>query len=98
MLARAGRPAEAQRVLAKYADFTPADASERPSTVAMVQAALGDRDQSLAGLLQALRIHSGQVAALAVDPVYDSLRGDVRFRELLRQAHLGSTFVASTER
>ena len=43
-------------------------------------------------------IHSGQVLALAVDPVFDSLRGDVRFRELLRQAHLGSTFVASTER
>lgn len=98
VLARAGRPAEARRVLAKYMEAVPADASERPLGVAMVQAALGDTDQSLAGLQQALLIHSGQVAAIAVDPVFDSLRGDVRFRELLRQAHLGSTFVASTER
>jgi TolB-like protein/DNA-binding winged helix-turn-helix (wHTH) protein/Tfp pilus assembly protein PilF len=97
-LARAGRPAEAQRALAKYLDVTAADASERPWMVATVQAALGDRDPALAGLQEALRIHSGQIAALAVDPVYDALRDDGRFRELLRQAHLGSTFVASIER
>ena len=85
-------------MLTKYLTVTPADASERPATVAMVHAALGDTDQSLASLQQALLIHSGQVAALAVDPVYDSLRGDLRFRELLHQARLGSTIVASTER
>ena len=96
--ARAGRRAEAKQVLTEYIAVTPADAAERPATVAMVHAALGDTDQSLASLQQALLIHSGQVAALAVDPVYDSLRGDLRFRELLHQARLGSTIVASTER
>lgn len=47
--------------------------------------ASGDKERAIATLQKAYSLHSNQMTALKVDPVYDPLRQDPRFKELLRQ-------------
>jgi TolB-like protein/Flp pilus assembly protein TadD len=58
-----------------------------PVSIAMIYARLGDKEQSLAWLEKAYRDESG-LFFIEVEPVYDSLRSDPRFRDLLRRAGL----------
>lgn len=53
--------------------------------IALVYAALGDRDQAFAYLWKACEERSVELAYLKVDPLLDSLRMDARFVGLLRQ-------------
>ena len=52
--------------------------------LAPVYAALGQPDQAFASLRQAVDERANLLIYLAVDPDYDSLRADPRFREILR--------------
>jgi hypothetical protein len=57
-----------------------------PYDVATAHAGLGDRAGTLAWLEKAFEERSGWLALwLKVDPSFDALRGDERFRDLLRR-------------
>ena len=58
--------------------------------IAAVYAALGDRDESLKQLEKAYAERSWAMGMLKVNPVFDSLRSDSRFSELLRRMNLES--------
>jgi tetratricopeptide (TPR) repeat protein len=49
-------------------------------------AGLGDKEKWLASLQEAYRQHTNLPTSFKVDPLYDALRSDPRFQELLRGA------------
>ena len=59
-----------------------------PFRVAMVDIGLGNTNQAIAGLQQALVAHDWQVTLLKVEPAFDSLRSDKRFGDLLERVGL----------
>lgn len=50
--------------------------------------AVGDKESALTCLQNAYAQHSGNLTALKIDPIYDSLRADPRFRDLLQRVGL----------
>jgi hypothetical protein len=58
--------------------------------IASLYAGLGDKDQALAWLEKAYAQHSNELTALKVDPGYDNLRSDPRFRTLLHRVGLAN--------
>ncbi|HZR09396.1 MAG TPA: protein kinase, partial [Myxococcales bacterium] len=80
--AKAGDRKEALRIVA--------DLEERsrhqyvaPSNLALVDAALGDKDRAFALLDTAVTVRDAALASLKVDPLWDSIRADPRFTRLL---------------
>jgi TolB-like protein/DNA-binding winged helix-turn-helix (wHTH) protein/lipoprotein NlpI len=59
-----------------------------PYGLAQIYAALGDKEQTFKWLQLALDDHAVWMSYLAVDPVFDSLRSDQRFQDLLRNVGL----------
>ena len=59
-----------------------------PAKLAVLYAALGERDQAFASLERAYAVRDLQMQFLGVDPDYDSLRSDPRFPDLLRRVGL----------
>lgn len=59
-----------------------------PLEVAAVYARLGESDSALEWLEQAMRIDHGWTMFLGVEPAYDSIRSDPRFKDLLRLLRL----------
>ena len=53
--------------------------------IALVFAALGDRDQAFHWLEQAYAEHDTFLTWLRVDPEFDNIRGDARFEDLIRR-------------
>ena len=82
--AKSGRRTEALRVL----DHLKEESKRRyaPSAdIALVYAALGDTNEAFEGLRKAYQEHEGRLVALKVDPMFDPLRPDPRFQDLLRR-------------
>lgn len=82
-----GRAAEAQEMLnrAKQFAWTP---EQSIATFLPVYSALGRRDQIIALLQQAIANHSNAVTSMKVDPMYDPMRSDPRFQDVLRRVGL----------
>jgi TolB-like protein/Tfp pilus assembly protein PilF len=83
-LAMSGKPAEARAILGELA----ARAKERyvPSyQVALVHAGLGDEERAFESLEKAFDERSTLLTYLKMDPRFDSLRADPRFKEMLRR-------------
>ena len=59
-----------------------------PAELAILHAALGDKESAFASLEKAYAAHDLQMQFLKVDPEYDSLRDDPRFQELLKKVRL----------
>ncbi len=59
-----------------------------PAELAFLFAVLNDREQAFALLEKAYAEHDVQLVFLNVDPVFDSLRDDPRFRDLIRRVGL----------
>ena len=81
--ARSGDRAGAQRTLAKLRarsakEYVP------PISRALVLLALGEKDQAIVALGQAVEDHSTAMVYARVDPLLDSVRGDAGFEGLLR--------------
>jgi len=49
---------------------------------------IGDKEQAFMWLERAYLQHANMMTTLKVDPVYDPLRGDPRFQDLLRRVGL----------
>jgi eukaryotic-like serine/threonine-protein kinase len=83
--ARAGRRAEAEKVLAHLNEIS----SERyvsPLHKAVVHIGLGDVDAAFTHLGESIRERSFVLLLPKTNPIFDLLRGDDRFRELLKTA------------
>jgi TolB-like protein/Flp pilus assembly protein TadD/tRNA A-37 threonylcarbamoyl transferase component Bud32 len=59
-----------------------------PSNIAVIYAGLKDTDQTFKYLEMAYEDHSAVLTFVTVDPRFDSIRGDPRYRDLLRRMHL----------
>jgi TolB-like protein/DNA-binding winged helix-turn-helix (wHTH) protein/Tfp pilus assembly protein PilF len=87
ILGRAGQMTEARQAIHKLQEIdktAPVD----PTAMAHAFAGMGDREQSLAWLEKAYSQRSNALTSLKVDPAYDLLRGDARFRDLLLRVGL----------
>ncbi len=85
--ARAGRTADADKVLdelkegsrTKYISWR---------NIAVIYAGLGDKDQAFACLDKAYELRDSRIVFIKVDPLFDPLRDDPRFKNLLRRIGL----------
>jgi len=81
--AAAGRPGEARELLRELEE----QAGRRlvsPVSIARIYLGLGEKERALALLRQAYDEHSDHVLSLGIEPIYDPLRSDPRFIEMLR--------------
>lgn len=81
--AKSGQTAAALKILAELEG----QAKQRqvsPVYLAHVYNGLGEQERALALLQQAYREHSDHLLGLRVNPIYDNLRDDPRFTEMLR--------------
>jgi Flp pilus assembly protein TadD len=85
--ARAGKAGEARKLLAELLEAERRQAASG-TDIAVVYAALGQREAALAWLEKAYAAHAHDLLSLDADPWWDSLRADKRFQELRRKVGL----------
>jgi TolB-like protein/Tfp pilus assembly protein PilF len=83
-LAKAGREADARRELGELAEVSKTRYVS-PYFVGTAFLALGERDRAFEYLQRALEERSHGLTHLRVDPTLDEVRGDPRYRELVRR-------------
>ena len=85
--ARAGRTEEARRILN---DLLEHDGARLPASPLIAQAylGLGELDEAFEWLRRGIDERSPWVGFLKADPIYDEIRNDSRFRDLLKQIGL----------
>jgi DNA-binding winged helix-turn-helix (wHTH) protein/TolB-like protein/TPR repeat protein len=84
----AGRRDEALKILAEMDERAARGEYVTPLGVAWIYIALDDKDQAFVWLDKACDEHNGGMPYLKTEPVYDGLRSDPRFTEILRRVHL----------
>jgi TolB-like protein/Flp pilus assembly protein TadD len=84
----AGKRAEAHRALAELKDLSKKGRYVAPLNVALIYAGLGDKAQALDWLERAYEDHSDRLVWIRFWSMFDSLRGEPRFQDLLRRMHL----------
>ena len=85
--ALAGRKVEALDQIAAYRDED-TDYGNLLRGIALIHAALGDRDEAFAWFDKAYDLRAESLGNLKVDPKLDPLRGDPRFGELVKRVGL----------
>jgi tetratricopeptide (TPR) repeat protein len=60
----------------------------RPAAIAMAYVQVGDHDQAIAWLERLYAERGAWLTGLKVQPIWDPLRGDARFQDLLHRANL----------
>lgn len=86
-----GRVDHAQRVLDQIRQAADARAPIALYSEAVVLVGLGRNDEALESLREAYRQRSPLLRWLKVDPLFDSVRSDARFRDILRGMGLESS-------
>jgi TolB-like protein/DNA-binding winged helix-turn-helix (wHTH) protein/Tfp pilus assembly protein PilF len=86
VLGRSGQQVQARQKMSKLEQMTtqPID----PLAFALAYVGINDKKRALFWLERAYAEHSSSLTALKVDPIYDSLRDDPRFQDLLGRIHL----------
>ena len=86
VLGRSGQQVQARQKMSKLEQITtqPID----PLAFALAYVGINDKKRALFWLERAYAEHSSSLTALKVDPIYDSLRNDPRFQDLLGGIHL----------
>jgi len=82
---RSGRLPDARSALEKLKHSYKPERTD-PSAFVNAYIGLGDKDHAFEWLEKAYSQHSNIVTMLKVDPIYDPLRSDPRFTNLLRRA------------
>jgi predicted Zn-dependent protease len=82
-----GRASEAQKALTRV-EQSAWKHEERIPALLQAYSATGQRDKTIALLQEAVVDHSNAVTSIKVDPMYDPLRSDPRFQDVLRRAGL----------
>ena len=85
---RSGQEAQARRALKRLQQTNLQRHLDRAPMLALAYAGMNNKDQAFGWLQKACSEHSSAVTALKVDPVYDPLRSDPRFQDLLRRVGL----------
>ncbi len=85
--AAANRRAEALEIVEKLKERS-REHYVPPAMVATVFSGLGDKDQAMTWLEKAIEEHDPWLTGLKVDPMFDSLRSDQRFVDLLHRLGL----------
>ena len=85
---RARQMTEAERAIHELLKIEKSGSVD-PTSLAQAFAGMGDKDQALAWLEKAYAERSNALTSLKVNPAYDPLRGDARFRDLLQRVGLG---------
>jgi tetratricopeptide (TPR) repeat protein len=83
---RAGQQPEAQRALDKLLELNRRQ-QIAPAGFVMAYIGMGNKEQAFIWLEKAYSQHAN-LTTLKVDPIYDPLRGDPRFQDLLRRVGL----------
>jgi TolB-like protein/DNA-binding winged helix-turn-helix (wHTH) protein/Tfp pilus assembly protein PilF len=84
---RAGKQGQAAKELRKLLNLNRRQLMD-PMLIVPAYIGTGNNDQAIAWLEKAYAQHSNGLTALKVDPVYDPLRDDPRFQDLLRRVGL----------
>jgi TolB-like protein/DNA-binding winged helix-turn-helix (wHTH) protein/Flp pilus assembly protein TadD len=84
---RAGQQAEGQRALDKLLELNQRQ-QIAPAALVWAYIGLGNKEQAFSWLEKAYSQHAN-LTTLKVDPIYDPLRSDPRFQDLLRRVGLG---------
>ena len=85
---RSGQTALAQRALTRLQRAGRDRKPDRTPMLLMAYLGMNKRDEAIACLQQALSEHSSVLTTLKVDPIYDSLRSDPRFKAISRRVGL----------
>jgi DNA-binding SARP family transcriptional activator/TolB-like protein/Tfp pilus assembly protein PilF len=86
---RAGRRRQAEKMLRRLTAISPRHSLD-PVNLSAVYVGLGDQERALEWLRNAARGHSPGLVFLKVDPFFDPLRSDPRFKALLRELGIES--------
>jgi DNA-binding winged helix-turn-helix (wHTH) protein/tetratricopeptide (TPR) repeat protein len=84
---RQGQAADARAALEKLREIGNQKEID-PAPLVVAYLGLGEKQQAILWLRKALAEHSPMLTALKIDPIYDPLRSDPRFQELLRRVGL----------
>jgi len=84
---RSGQRVEARRALEKWQQLNRRRQMD-PAATALAYVGMGNKDEAFAWLQRAYSERSNALTALNVDPIYDPLRSDARFQDLLRRVGL----------
>lgn len=85
--AATGQRGQAEEVLGQLNRLAEHDALD-PSFFGRIYIALGDKDRAFTWLQAEYTVHSAALNRIKVSPIYDPLRSDPRFSELLRRLRL----------
>ena len=86
---RSGEPVKARQALAKLERWNRQSRSDAAPSFAAAYTCMNNQDEALAILQKGYEEHSNALTSLKVDPIYDPLRSDPRFQDLLRRVGLG---------
>ena len=86
-LAKSAKRDEAMKLLTDLKQQSSVDYVQS-YTLALIYIGLGNKEEALSSLEKEVSGHSEVSSSLAVDPSFDDLRGEPRFKALLRRMNL----------
>ncbi len=84
---RSGRSSDAERVIERFREISKSQ-YVIPSFVAVVFGGMGEKDKAFAELDKSIELHDSWFRWAKVEPLFDPLRDDPRFKALLKRMNL----------